>query len=370
MSGIIAPNKILCKIVKPVMSSVDLRSIEKIKRIYNITDEGKAKAVFDKLKLWKDRTELTVGFLAIQRGGVTIPPEPWRVAWTCWVVTTYIQPYIGLRLNFVTDLSKGGECDVRITFDSELGSYSLVGTDCIHSGSFGVHGETTNIGWIDAPSGFKFTYENVEYTIPPNGEYLTGGGGVSGGTILHEFGHILGMIHEHQTPFGTPFKWDRNQVLTIFSGAPNYWDENTISENFFIDYNETGVYNGSSFDPNSIMKYAFGEGTRLLDRKSYSSLDQFIRAVDFLERTNISLSQVDKYWLQKNYPGGSAPIIEKPEDSVEYDQPVSLLKKLEFFLRYLDPKIKKMLLVILVIALTLTFLHDFFYFFYKRKIKK
>jgi hypothetical protein len=183
---------------------------------------------------------------------------------------------------------------------------------------------------------------------------------------MHEFGHILGMIHEHQNPFGIPFKWDRNQVFSIFSGPPNEWDQGTIIENFFLDYNEIGVYNGSSFDPDSIMKYAFGEGNRLLDRNSYSSLDQYIRAVDFLERTNTVLSQTDKYWLQKNYPGGTASPIDKPQDSIEYDQPVPFIKKLEFFLRYLDAATKNKIIMIFILALILFFLHDFVLFFYRK----
>ena len=362
MSGIVAHDKILCKVFK---TPRDIRTVEKFKEIYKTSDPGKLNAVFNKLKLWgSPRSTISIGFLEFKRAEVKITPEPWRVAWTCWVVSTYIQPYIGIRLNFVSDFSKSRDCDVRITFDPDLGSYSLIGMDCLIGA--GVHGESTNIGWVDAPAGFRFTYKNVEYTIPSDAPHLTGGGGVSGGTIMHEFGHILGMIHEHQNPFGIPFKWDRNQVFDIFSGPPNEWDQDTIIENFFLDYNEIGVYNGSSFDPNSIMKYAFGEGNRLLDRNSYSSLDQYIRAVDFLERTNTVLSQTDKYWLQKNYPGGTAPPIDKPEDSIEYDQPVPFIKKLEFFFRYLDATTKNKILIILISALILFFLHDFVLFFYRK----
>jgi len=29
------------------------------------------------------------------------------------------------------------------------------------------------------------------------------------GTVLHEFGHALGLIHEHQNPASGGFKWNR-----------------------------------------------------------------------------------------------------------------------------------------------------------------
>lgn len=31
-------------------------------------------------------------------------------------------------------------------------------------------------------------------------------------TVLHEFGHSLGLIHEHQSPFPGGFEWNRENV--------------------------------------------------------------------------------------------------------------------------------------------------------------
>lgn len=31
-------------------------------------------------------------------------------------------------------------------------------------------------------------------------------------TVLHEFGHSLGLIHEHQSPFPGGFEWNREEV--------------------------------------------------------------------------------------------------------------------------------------------------------------
>ena len=31
-------------------------------------------------------------------------------------------------------------------------------------------------------------------------------------TVMHEFGHALGLIHEHQSPFKGGFEWDKDEV--------------------------------------------------------------------------------------------------------------------------------------------------------------
>ena len=42
-------------------------------------------------------------------------------------------------------------------------------------------------------------------------------GFVDRGTVLHEFGHSLGLIHEHQSPFKGGFEWNRDEVSTLIS---------------------------------------------------------------------------------------------------------------------------------------------------------
>ncbi len=50
--------------------------------------------------------------------------------------------------------------------------------------------------------------------------------------VLHEFGHTLGLIHEHQNP-NRPINWNRAAVIADLSGPPNNWDEETIENNIF-----------------------------------------------------------------------------------------------------------------------------------------
>ena len=109
--------------------------------------------------------------------------------------------------------------DIRIGFDSDNGAWSYIGTDCSNKW------KTMNLGFIDQ------------------------------GTVLHEFGHALGLIHEHQSPASGGFKWNREEVIKSLSGPPNNWDLDTIEHNMFTKYNISQLLT-SQYDSRSIMHYA------------------------------------------------------------------------------------------------------------------
>lgn len=71
--------------------------------------------------------------------------------------------------------------------------------------------------------------------------------------ILHEFGHALGFIHEHQST-GTAIPWDREKVYTYYAQPPNNWSRAQVDQNIFNKFSYTST-NYSSFDPYSIMLY-------------------------------------------------------------------------------------------------------------------
>ncbi|CAF4012806.1 unnamed protein product [Rotaria sp. Silwood1] len=72
-------------------------------------------------------------------------------------------------------------------------------------------------------------------------------------TILHEFGHALGLDHEQQNPIGG-IKLNETAVYKRYGGPPHYWSPDKIKLNV-IDMFSKDQTNGV-YDPNSIMHYA------------------------------------------------------------------------------------------------------------------
>jgi hypothetical protein len=80
-------------------------------------------------------------------------------------------------------------------------------------------------------------------------------GFMDGGTTAHEFGHAIGLAHEHQNPAGG-IQWNEEVVIRELGGPPNLWDEATARHNVLRKYAADQI-NGTRFDPDSIMLYFF-----------------------------------------------------------------------------------------------------------------
>ena len=102
------------------------------------------------------------------------------------------------------------------------GAWSYVGTDCR---GIPVNQPTMNLGFLD------------------------------GGTTAHEFGHAIGLAHEHQNPRGG-IQWNEQVVIQELAKSPNFWDEETARHNVIRKYSIDQI-NGTDFDPDSIMLYFF-----------------------------------------------------------------------------------------------------------------
>ena len=114
------------------------------------------------------------------------------------------------------------DAEIRVTFDANDGAWSTIGTD---SSQVPNNQATMNLGFLD------------------------------GGTAGHEFGHAIGLAHEHSSPAGG-IQWNEPVVLAALAGPPNYWNAETTRHNVFYKYSFDQI-NGTEFDPDSIMLYAF-----------------------------------------------------------------------------------------------------------------
>ena len=67
-------------------------------------------------------------------------------------------------------------------------------------------------------------------------------------TVLHEFGHSLGLIHEHQSPFPGGFEWNRENVSIVAQLVykPKYIIPHALVRECFLYCSTVTLYSGVS----------------------------------------------------------------------------------------------------------------------------
>jgi serralysin len=178
--------------------------------------EGQSRAALLNEFKWEPGTRIRVRFT----GGASKLQDRVREVAEEW--TGPQMANLGLR--FVDD----GDADIRIAFVEGDGSWSYLGTMCRQ---IPADQPTMNYGWLTPDS--------------DEGELRR--------VVLHEFGHALGLIHEHQNP-NRAIAWNRPAVIAALSGPPNNWPLETIEHNIFRRYDPSTV-DSTPVDPLSIMIY-------------------------------------------------------------------------------------------------------------------
>jgi hypothetical protein len=156
-----------------------------------------------------------------------------------------------------------GETDramVRIAFMEKQGSWSYLGKDAL---SIPHTRPTMNYGWFSKDTPWQ--------------EFRR--------TTVHEFGHMLGMIHEHQSPVAT-IQWNKEKVYKAYADSMG-WTREMVDTQLFTRYKEVETQH-SDFDPDSIMCYHIAREL---------TIDGFTNG------WNTDLSRLDKLWAGIIYPG-------------------------------------------------------------------
>ena len=160
------------------------------------------------------------------------------------IVKKRIEPIVNLKFIFVEDPL---QALVHITFKNN-GSYSVIG----YNGDNIIH--EMNYGWFNVT------------------------------VVLHEFGHLIGLHHEHQNPNGG-IEWNKEAVYKMTNEMWG-WPKEQAYNNIIKNLDKESI-NGSTFDPLSIMQYTYPPEWTINN----------IRSV-----LNGRFSGKDVLWISKTYP--------------------------------------------------------------------
>ncbi len=137
---------------------------------------------------------------------------------------------------------ESGTADIRVSFELEKGaSWSLVGKSSQvwsirRKGNStetyqGTDGVSMNFGWFDSRT------SDAEFRR----------------TTLHEFGHAIGLLHEHQNS-NANFDWNKPVVLNYYMNELG-WSREQVDNAIFKRYGNGTEFSNRAYDKDSIMHY-------------------------------------------------------------------------------------------------------------------
>jgi len=161
--------------------------------------------------------------------------------------------------NIKFDFNNSPEAEIRITF-KEPGYFSYIGTD-----SLLVHKDQPTMG-------LPLSLNTAESEFSR--------------AVLHEFGHCIGLMHEHVSP-NVDIPWDKEAVYRYYTNPIHGgWSKEMVDHNVLAKLDpRTSIY--SEFDPKSIMQFP---------------VPNELTIGDFEIGWNTTLSEIDKKFISQVYP--------------------------------------------------------------------
>lgn len=212
--------------------------------------EGAARALIVVRKLWLNGSNLHVRFM----GGTAAQQAKAREQAFWWTE----------HANLAFTFDDAPDAEIRIAFNPGDGAWSYIGTDC---SQIPRDQPTMNLGFLD------------------------------GGTAAHEFGHAIGLAHEHQNPDGG-LQWRDEVVIRDLGGPPNFWTPEQVRHNVLNKYDQDQI-RGTKFDDKSIMLYAFPaewniNGIATQANEVLSEMDkEFIASEKAYPRKSVSFNELE-----------------------------------------------------------------------------
>jgi hypothetical protein len=126
---------------------------------------------------------------------------------------------------------------------------------------------------------------------------------------MHEFGHALGLHHEHQSP-GSPCKGEFNlDAVRQLTG----WNDGQIETNFAALANNSSAYIWGPYDPKSIMMYSLPPQVFYKGAASPCWVQQ-----------NYQISPEDRRALKQVYPSAPAAALANTDRTRGADAAISM----------------------------------------------